>query len=74
MYLPQSVIQEAQKYEWKLTKSMYWVYTILSGMSIAAIFYFSFGRDPFTLISALCGFLVRDFFSIEEKTLLLGCH
>ncbi|MGM2732027.1 hypothetical protein ACS2QU_30420, partial [Bacillus cereus group sp. Bce005] len=41
MYLPQSVIQEAQKYEWKLTKSMYWVYTILSGMSIAAVFYFS---------------------------------
>ncbi|PIE91650.1 hypothetical protein CO726_31045, partial [Bacillus fungorum] len=32
MYLPQSIIQEAQKYEWKLTKSMYWVYVILSGM------------------------------------------
>ncbi|MEC2565519.1 hypothetical protein P9X88_27115, partial [Bacillus thuringiensis] len=51
MYLPQSVIQEARKYEWKLTKSMYWLYTILSGMSIAAIIYFSFGRDPFTLLT-----------------------
>ncbi|MGH1128528.1 type II secretion system F family protein, partial [Bacillus cereus] len=67
VYLPQSVIQEAQKYEWKLTKGMYWVYTILSGMSIAAVFYFSFGRDPFTLISVLCGFLVPRFLLYRRK-------
>ncbi len=67
VYLPQSVIQEARKYEWKLTKGMYWVYTILSGMSIAAVFYFSFGRDPFTLISVLCGFLVPRFLLYRRK-------
>lgn len=67
MYLPQSVIQEAQKYEWKLTKSMYWIYTILSGMSIAAVFYFSFGQDPFTLITVLSGFLVPRFLLYRRK-------
>ncbi|MCU4862774.1 hypothetical protein OB981_22235 [Bacillus cereus] len=67
MYLPQSVIQEAQKYEWKLTKSMYWIYKILSGMSIAAVFYFSFGQDPYTLITILCGFLVPRFLLYRRK-------
>lgn len=67
MYLPQSVIQEARKYEWKLTKSMYWLYTILSGMSIAVIIYFSFGRDPFTLLTVLSGFLVPRFLLYRRK-------
>ncbi|PEU18752.1 MULTISPECIES: hypothetical protein [unclassified Bacillus (in: firmicutes)] len=66
-YFPRSVIQEANKYEWKLTKSMYWAYTIFSGAVIAGIVYFSFGKDPFTLISILCGFIIPRLMVYRRK-------
>lgn len=66
-YLPQVVIQEAQKYEWKLTKTAYWAYTIASGSFFAGAVYFTFGKDPITLISILFGFLTPRFLVYRRK-------